>query len=285
MRQWIVFLAVNCLLVASVPLIAGSGVLVTGYDSGHQTALPVQVNVSTAPIAGQYSSTARVSVQRVAQLRRLTVSECRAIDQYLYKYWQISAHNRQSLRAALEFLVAIDQSHVPLTRKPAQYFADYQTFTQLYNRTDWYANVPQYRLPAFTPSQDCGSVQAPSLCLDFEAGECKIVTATCPPEAYRFGSQGDREEALIGGFSFGEREIKEKEKPPPPSPVTCPPGEAPAPPAPNSPAVNEPGNPSGPIIDPPAADPNRPPDQVDHGTSGQPWDPQPDSPPVADPVN
>ncbi len=70
--------------------------------------------------------------------------------------------------------------------------------------------------------------------------------------------------------------------PPPPPGGTCPPGEAPPPPPPND--VAPPGDPSGQVPCPPDSDPNAPPAQPDHGTGGQPWDPGPDHPNVADPV-
>ena len=73
--------------------------------------------------------------------------------------------------------------------------------------------------------------------------------------------------------------------PPPPGDGTCGPGTPPTPPPPNDPGViAPPGDPSGQVPCPPDSDPNAPPAQPDHGTGGQPWEPMPDSPTVADPV-
>lgn len=73
--------------------------------------------------------------------------------------------------------------------------------------------------------------------------------------------------------------------PPPPDDGTCGPGTPPTPPPPNDPGViAPPGNPSGQVPCPPPSDPNAPPAQPDHDTGGQPWEPMPDSPTVADPV-
>lgn len=64
-----------------------------------------------------------------------------------------------------------------------------------------------------------------------------------------------------------------------------PPGPTPPPPPPNDPGVvAPPGDPSGQVPCPPSSDPNAPPAQPDHGTGGQPWEPGPDHPNVADPV-
>jgi hypothetical protein len=66
---------------------------------------------------------------------------------------------------------------------------------------------------------------------------------------------------------------------------TCGPGEPPPPPPPNDPGViAPPGDPSGQVPCPPETDPYQPPAQPDHGTGGQPWEPGPDHPNVADPV-
>jgi hypothetical protein len=89
----------------------------------------------------------------VPQLRQLADWETSAIEQYMAKYGaSMSSENRTALRNALYFLVAIDQSHIPLGRTPAGYFSDYQVFTQLLNRVDWYVNVPNQKFPPFYPS-------------------------------------------------------------------------------------------------------------------------------------
>ena len=75
-------------------------------------------------------------------------------------------------------------------------------------------------------------------------------------------------------------------KPPSPSPDgTCGPGTPNPPPPPSGAPAEPPDNPGGPTnpITPPGVGPPAP-DVPDHGTSGQPWDLQPDHPNVADPV-
>lgn len=86
---------------------------------------------------------------------------------------------------------------------------------------------------------------------------------------------------LVGLVKSGWKWVKDRVCPPPED-NTCGPGTPGVEPPPNG---GTPGNPSGPIPCPPATDPNRPPDQATHGTSGQPWDPAPDAPTVADPIN
>lgn len=108
------------------------------------------------PPVGSMTRTTKVEVQRQQQLRTLTAGEERAIAAYMAAYGpRMDAENRKALEASLRFLVAIDQSHVPLTRRPNDYLADYQIVTQMMNRVDWYVNVPvaeSFRLPALGES-------------------------------------------------------------------------------------------------------------------------------------
>jgi hypothetical protein len=103
------------------------------------------------------------------------------------------------------------------------------------------------------------------------------------------GSYTSGPPVVLVGLSRSSWETRHKSQvcpppitPPPPDNGNCPPGTPGVEPPPNG---GTPGNPSGPIPCPPATDPNRPPDQPTHGTGGQTWDPGPDAPTVADPVN
>lgn len=135
MRLWIVaLLALVSLCWATAP------------DNIEQTPVFTPVSTITVAIPGS-----RETVQRVPQLRSLTAGELAAINAYMAKHGGTGqCQNQRALRNSLEFLTAIDQSHFPLTREPKDYLADYQIFTQLFNRVDWYVNLPDQtiRLPA-----------------------------------------------------------------------------------------------------------------------------------------
>lgn len=118
------------------------------------------------------------------------------------------------------------------------------------------------------------------------------VAATMDNGGIRFSGVRESDRVQIGAIWGSHRTYRSSTvcppgptPPPPPPGDTCPPGEAPTPPPPNDPGVvAPPGDPSGQVPCPPDSDPNQPPDQPDHGTGGQPWDPMPDAPTVADPV-
>ncbi|MDO8443900.1 MAG: hypothetical protein Q7S80_00100 [bacterium] len=102
----------------------------------------------------------RIDVQRAAILRELSPNEKAAIGAYMAAHGgDGSCQNQRALRNALEFLTRIDQSHFPLSRSAREYLADYQVFTQVLNRVDWYVNLPSRQmtvalhLPLFQPGQ------------------------------------------------------------------------------------------------------------------------------------
>lgn len=188
-----------------------------------------------APQYGYGPSEMKVPVQKVARPRPLTASEYEAVDDYLRRYApKMSEVNVRSLRAGLPFLVGIDQSHVPLTRKPAEYLADYQTYTQLLERTEMYVWVPrqEFCLPEFKCSGSQGK-----LCLA-DIPPCKEEVVPCqtacpaPAGALRISRPGDREEANIAGAWWGwGRMDREHSDPPCPDPPdeTCDPHGGPPP--------------------------------------------------------
>lgn len=277
MRQAIWLVLVFCCLLAASSAFAGAGIPTPASDS----------YASSGYSISNTSATEKVTVQRVAQLRPLAWWEEDAISKF-------EKNNGYEAALRAKYLIQIDQSHVEkifdkngrliggkLTRRAKDYDADYQTQTQMFNRVDWYVNMPKYCPPPFTPCPSGGKINPPALCLDFnQKVECRPQPVSMPPGAYQFGQEGSREEALIGGISWEDRECK----PCPPKDKTCGPGTAPDPPAPNSPAVLDPGNPSVRIFDPPASDPNRPPDQPTYGTASQSWDSLPFNLNVADRV-
>ena len=117
----------------------------------------------------------------------------------------------------------------------------------------------------------------------------RVPVYLCPPAHYvpgaavaanvdnggiRFTGVQASDRVQIGAF-WGSRTYR--------SSTTFPP--TPPPPPPNDPGVvAPPGDPSGQVPCPPPSDPNAPPAQPDHETGGQPWEPGPDHPNVADPV-
>lgn len=179
------------------------------------------------------AQTYTVPVQKVAQLRQLTWSQQKQINDYLdaREVWLRKAGNYEATRAALEFLTRIDQSHFPLTRRPADYLADYQNFTQMLNRVDWY--VTMQGLPLLPPVEPC-----PVPLLDLPQPELRLenvgVPAPCAVsyQPCRVGSVvigragGYRETTIAGGAIWGGGGVC---KPPgpcsdfPPSPVVPPP--------------------------------------------------------------
>ncbi|OQB98466.1 MAG: hypothetical protein BWX80_03975 [Candidatus Hydrogenedentes bacterium ADurb.Bin101] len=131
----------------------------------------------------------------------------------------------------------------------------------------------------------------------------RVPVYLCPPARYvpgaavaanvdnggiRFAGVQASDRVQIGSFWGSRRTYRSSTTCPPTPPPpggTCPPGEAPPPPPPNDPGVvAPPGDPSGQVPCPPDSDPYAPPAQPDHGTGGQPWEPGPDHPNVADPV-
>jgi hypothetical protein len=189
--------------------------------------------------------TVKVPVQRVAQLRSLEWWEIAAIDKYMCDHPKLGA----SFRAYPEFLIRIDQSHVEkvydmqgrlvggrLNRTPHDYAADYQTFTQLYNRTDWYVNIPSQKttlcLPDYCPPGSQGA-----LCFEPLTTPCQPVTGCtatyCPTGgAARFYHEGRVDEHVVATYFQSKTKAKVEQRryrppcppPPPPPPPPCPPG-------------------------------------------------------------
>lgn len=132
----------------------------------------------------------------------------------------------------------------------------------------------------------------------------RVPVYLCPPARYvpgaavaanvdngglRFAGVQASDRVQIGAFWGSRRTYRTSTvcppTPPPPGDGTCGPGTPPTPPTPYDPGViAPPGDPSGQVPCPPDSDPNAPPAQPDHGTGGQPWEPGPDHPNVADPV-
>lgn len=264
-------------------------------------------NVQTTP-ATTPATTNRVTVQKVAQLRTLTAAEKAAIDAYMALHGgDGTSGNQRALRGSLEFLVAIDQSHLPLGRAPSAYLADYQTFIQLFNRVDWYVNLPAPApLPEFTPAGPAPPVTGIQLTAVAPAARIQPVPpvaipvpvsappvlvinqAVCPslpivplafPKAGLGGAQPFSTAGVgtaayasywrqTGGNGGGGGNIN-----PPPGEL-CPPGTPPTPPAPGAGNIDDPSglNPGG---CPPPTDPNQPGPPPDHGLYGPDGNPPP----------
>lgn len=178
-------------------------------------------------VVSDYMESHQVEVQKVADLRDLMAEEVRAIDTEMAKYGSnMSEKNRQALRAAMEFLVRIDQSHLPLTRRPADYLADYQTFTQMLNRVKWYVNMPVVSAPKeYRPLSD----DVAYVSIEPKTAAAPVVGGG-PIGTYQYGSGPTvirHETSLLGGiWLFGHRSKAGC----PPGEVSCPPGQAPLPP-------------------------------------------------------
>ena len=165
-----------------------------------EMAQPVQVVVTNA--------TAQMPVQHVARPRILTNAENLAIADYLAGHRKyLSTENYENLCVAIPFLVAIGQSHTPLTRRPKEYQSDYQIITQVTGKIDWYVNIP-----AFAPIAGTSPLVAPEFCLD--APVAPICSSPPVVGAYRFGSNADRQETTVGSVSgnWGKWHSSWKEK-------------------------------------------------------------------------
>ncbi len=107
----------------------------------------VTANSVTVVLRGE-----RVDVQRDAILRSLSDSERCAIDRYMVVHGgDGECQNQRALRNAIEFLTRINQSHFPLSRSPREYLADYQVFTQMLGKIDWFVRLPDRRVTVELP--------------------------------------------------------------------------------------------------------------------------------------
>lgn len=237
-------------------------------------------------------ATSKVTVQRVAQLRVLEWWEEDAFPRFRRVYPTASGSAERA-----HFLVQIDQSHVQkiydkcgrliggkLNRKPADYDADYQTFTQLYNRTDWYVNVPRQELPPFQAGAPNAPLSGLNLSLDIESAPAPRAVSG----AYRFGSEASASEVTVAAVGFVHREDQPRQKEPKPcpkpepKPVPCPPAPKPVPPPPTPCPTPAPADSTNPQRIPTPPGPLSP--QVNDGVGHNSWDPSPSHPHVADPV-
>jgi len=245
------------------------------------------------PVAQTDQTSIRLPVQKVLQIRPLTAAEDAAVAAYIQQYKAgLTSQNYVALGNALRLLIGVDQTHVPLTRTPAQYMADYQTFTQLLGRTDWYVNLPIQQPPApqiverpvvqtiTVPQIITVPVPIPARQFIQPAGVTSIWTPAMPVAT---GSTvvGPWQDLVTATVVYRPEPKSPPCKPGPPD-ETCDPGGPQPPPAPNSPEVNNPGDPSGQIPCPPETDPYQPPGQDDHDAIHGPGGA--DSPTVADPV-
>lgn len=228
-------------------------------------------------------STKTLTVQKVAQPEPLTVSEETAVKQYLKRHRDKSSQaNRESLRAALTFLLGINQSHLPLNRLPNDYLADYQLYTQSMKYTDFYVRIPD--LPAFTG----GGSQGPLVLDEIPPVEQARCVAPCAsPGAVAISHSGDRHETPIA--SAWKSWTKIPQQPtcnPVPKPETCDPNGSPPSKPPTSAPIGDPSglNPGGPPAPngPPPPSGNQGPVVI--GVPPVAWDPSPTHPSVADPV-
>lgn len=160
--------------------------------------------MDVGPSSGGYYSTAsaqRIEIERVpvrwrANPRSLTSVEEEAVRRYMREYGpRLSAGNRDALEAALRFLVGMEQSHVPLTRTPAMYLADYQSFTQTSVRIDKWVEIERQKLPPLGPKPpvECPPVLNPPtrpfcptpgqplqpICIELERPILEEVKQTC----------------------------------------------------------------------------------------------------------
>jgi hypothetical protein len=269
--------------------------------------VPDGMNPEQVTPTASVTTTQVVETRPHVQLRPLTAQEEADVRAYMQKYMPgivKSGDDPRAVESAIRFLLGIDQSHdTPLTRRPKEYEADWQTATQLLNRTRWLGSVdvPQPRpLPPFTPAYGVppveptelaelpeipGLVQLPPVWLEPVRLDCQAPSTPCPPTVCRrpagaiwYGGGGARNEWNVGSIWGYWRDEPPQNKPPEP-PGPCPPGEpppspppgggcddcGPPPPAnPNLPGNGGPGNNPGPPATPGVGGGSPPP----HGGTG-----------------
>lgn len=166
----------------------------------------------------------------------------------------------------------------------------YQVWTGPYQAKVRISVQPRLCLPPLPPL--CAPRQTPpieleAVCLELrpagKPGPCApVCKPACEPRSLVIERAGGSREHQVGGVwhSWSSSTTHEKEESP-----YCPPGggdDIQPPPVPGAGDTHDPSQPG--VTEPPTGDPNRPPGQ-DHGTAGQPWEPMPDGPHQADPVN
>ena len=255
---------------------------------------PVQV-----PMAAQMDQGTRVPVQKVLRIRPFVPAEDAAVGTYLQQHKAgLSSQNYTALDNALRLLIGVDQTHIPLTRTPAQYMADYQTFTQLLGRTDWYVSLPSQPVPQITertvtverqvpvmvPITQVVTIPQPVIIPSRQfiqpAGVASIWTPAMPVSTGQV-TVGDWQDRVWLTVAHQPSPVCRTSVPP--GDGTCPPGVAPTPPAPPA---------AGGTVAPPPGDgggnpgPSIPPGQPDHGVITPPNSgaPPPSSWWIADPV-
>ncbi len=147
--------------------------------------------------------------------------------------------------------------------------------------------APLPPFPALCPVKPTSPVELEAINLDLlPVGKPAPCMPVCKParepRSFTIERAGGSREHTIGGVwhSWSNSTTREEEESP-----YCPPGggdDIVPPPVPGPGDTHDPSQPG--IVEPPINDPNRPPDQ-NHGTAGQPWEPFPDGPHQADPVN
>ena len=252
---------------------------------------PVQVST---PTSAQMDQGQRVPVQKILRIRPLVPAEDAAVAAYLQQHKVgLTSQNYAALENALRLLIGVDQTHVPLTRTPAQYMADCQTFTQLLGRTDWYVNLPpqqpaapqviertvEREVPVQVVVPQIVTLPMPVVLPARQFIQPAGVTATWTPSAPVNVGQvvvGTWQDIIALTVIYHQPVVCRT------SPSgTCPPGEAPPPPSPPAAGGTAPPPPGNGDGNPGA---NQPPDAPDHPGHEQPWAPGPDHPNVADPV-
>lgn len=224
--------------------------LVGGVASAVEIQTPLSGTVPASPaikqpVVHQNAAMQRVTVQRVAQLRTLDWWEIDGIDRYMREHKDVGP----AFRNWVEFDIKIDQSHVAkvydksgkliggkLNRSPNDYTADYQIFTQMLNRVDWYVNIPKQEWPTFCPPTSQGKLGfTPASLGEAEPQKPQRVRAEgFPAQSWNQPHVGASQvygESWAAGWAHQSPE-KHYDRPcPPPTPPdeTCPPGGTPPP--------------------------------------------------------
>lgn len=118
----------------------------TEFNPGGVIQAPASVvTVISTPVTttSQSAGTMRLSVEKVFNVPPLTAEQESAVREYLNKYApNLTAENLAATANGLRLLIGIEQTHIPLTRRPGEIMADYQIVTQMLKYLRMYVNVP-----------------------------------------------------------------------------------------------------------------------------------------------
>jgi len=197
----------------------------------------------------------QMPVQKVLDVPLLTLEQEAAVREYLNRYApNLSRENLAATANGLRLLIGIQQTHVPLTRRPCEIMADYQIITQMLKYLRMYVKVPVAEfflrpLPVLGEIARADRVSLSGGTCEFE----KVSRELCVPAEQvgwfpndlgmlvPSGPTGAQNSVNIAGMTpdmtplawlWLWKQWQNREQPCPPELKVCPPGTPPTPPVP-----------------------------------------------------